>query len=96
MSSKKSISNFKKMWRQQATLTKPLAIMPEGESETVLTKNRVTELDLRLSYTGDVGGQHKQGQVGELYRLQLTGYSRWIEEKLIELLNQNYERSNRY
>lgn len=96
MSSKKSISNFKKMWRQQATLTKPLAIMPEGESETVLTKNRVTELDLRLSYTGDVGGQHKQGQVGELYRLQLTGYSRWIEEKLLELLNQNNERSNRY
>jgi hypothetical protein len=40
--------------------------------------------------------QHKQGQVGELYRLQLTGYSRWIEEKLLELLNQNNERSNRY
>lgn len=87
MSSKKSISNFKKMWRQQATLTKPLSIMPGGEPETVLTKNRVTELDLRLSYARDVGGQHKQGQVGELYRLQLTGYSRWIEEKLIELLN---------
>lgn len=39
MNSKENFSNFKKIWRQQATLTKPLAIMPEGESEIVLTEN---------------------------------------------------------
>jgi len=63
MNSKENFSNFKKIWRQQATLTKLLAIMPEGESETVLTKNRVTELDLRLSYTGDVGGNISKGKL---------------------------------
>ena len=91
MSLKKNISSFRKDWLAQSTSNRPLVIIPEGEPEFITPKNnkqRLTELDLKLDYIRDVGGQHRQGQVGELYRLQLTGYSRWIEEKLLELLNQ--------
>jgi hypothetical protein len=85
MNSKSSISNFEKDWLSQSTSDKPIVIM---SSDSAIPKRRITEFDLRLGYSMNVGGQHKHGQVGEIYHKQLIGYERWIEEKLLELLNE--------
>jgi hypothetical protein len=65
MSSKSDIKGFKESWVTQSTSDKLIVIVSNDEPQFIkINAQRVTELDLRLDYIKDVGGQSKQGKLG--------------------------------